>query len=69
MDLNEFKLFVFSKIGIDTRRSAVNICFKHDMSGQLLAFLVEDDEAIDAMWEYSKSKSIPFLKVCVEEVP
>ena len=29
------------------------------MSGELLAFLVEDDEAIDAMWEHSKFTQIP----------
>ena len=39
------------------------------MSGQLLAFPVEDDEAIDVMWEHSKSTSIPSLEVYVEEVP
>ena len=69
MDLNEFKLLVRSKIGIDTRRSIVKICFKYDMSEQLLAYLVEDDEAIDAMWEHFKSTSILSLEVYVEEVP
>ena len=49
MDLNEFNLLICSKIKIDTTRSTVNISFKYDMSGQLLAFLVEDDEAIDAI--------------------
>ena len=69
MDLNEFKLFVFSKIGIDTTRSTVNLSFKYDMSGQLLAFPVEDDDSIDAMWEHSKATSIPSLELYVEEVP
>ena len=49
MDLNEFKLLVCSKIGISTTRSIVNLSFKYDMSGQLLAFLVEDDDSTDAM--------------------
>ena len=39
------------------------------MSAQLLTFSIEDDEAIDAMWEHSKSTSIPSLEVYVEEVP
>ena len=39
------------------------------MSEQLLAYLVEDDEAIDAMWEHFKSTSILSLEVYVEEVP
>ena len=34
MDLNEFKLFICSKIGIDSTTSTVNISFKYDMSGQ-----------------------------------
>ena len=40
MNLNEFKLLVCSKIGIDTLRSTVNLSFKYDISGQLLAFLL-----------------------------
>ena len=55
MDLNEFKRLICSKIRLDSTRSTVNISFKYAMSGQLLAFPVEDDEAIDAMWEHSKS--------------
>ena len=39
------------------------------MSRELLVFPVEDDEAIDAMWEYSKSTKIPSLELYVEEVP
>ena len=69
MDLNEFKHFICSKIGIDTTRSTVNVSFKYNMSGELLALPVEDEEAIDAMWEYSKSTSIPSLDLYVEEVP
>ena len=49
MDLNEFKLLVCSKIGIDTTRSTVNLSFKYDMSDQLLAFPIEDDDSIYAM--------------------
>ena len=49
MDLNEYELLVCSKIGIDTTRSTVNLSFKHDMSGEFLAFPVEDDDFIDAM--------------------
>ncbi|XP_057522046.1 uncharacterized protein LOC130802153 [Amaranthus tricolor] len=69
MDLNHFKRFICSKIGFDHTRSTVNISFKYDMSGELLAFPVEDDEAIDAMWEHSKSTQIPSLELYVEEVP
>ena len=39
------------------------------MSGEFLAFPVEDDEVIDAMWEHSKSTQIPSLELYVEEVP
>ena len=53
MDLNEFKLLICSKIRIDTTQSTVNLCFKYDMSCQLLAFSVEDDDSIHAMWEHS----------------
>ena len=49
MDLNEFKRLICSKIGLDSTRSTVNISFKYAMSGQLLAFPVEDDEAIHVM--------------------
>ena len=69
MDLNEFKHFICSKIGIDTTRSTVNLCFKYNLSGDLLAFPVEDEEAIDAMWEYSRSTPSPSLELYVEEVP
>ena len=69
MDLNEFKRFIYSKIGLDSTRSIVNISFKYDMSGELLTFPVEDNEAIDAMWEHSKSSQIPSLELYVEEVP
>ena len=47
MDLNEFKHFICCKIELDSTRSTVNTSFKYDMSGQLLAFPVEDDEAIE----------------------
>ena len=69
MDLNAFRLLICSKIEIDTTWSAVNICFKYDMSGQLLAFPIEDDDSIDAMWEHSRSTSIPSLELYVEELP
>ena len=69
MDLNEFKHLICSKIGIDTTRSTVNVSFKYNMSGQLLALPVEDEEATDAMWEYLRSSSIPSLELYVEEVP
>ena len=69
MDLNEFKLLVCFKIGIDTTRSTVNLCFKYYMSGELLAFSVEDDDSIDAMWEHSKATSIPSLELYIEVVP
>ena len=39
------------------------------MSVDLLAFPVEDEEAIDAMWEYSRSTPSPSLELYVEEVP
>ena len=55
MDLNQFKRFICSKIELDPTRTTVNISFKYDMNGELLAFPVEDDEAINAMWEYSMS--------------
>ena len=63
------KLLICSKIGIDTRRSMVKLCYKYDISGQLLAFSIEDDDAIDAMWEHSKATSIPSLELYVEVVP
>ncbi|XP_057536703.1 uncharacterized protein LOC130814600 [Amaranthus tricolor] len=69
MDLNEFKHLICSKIGFDTTRSIVNVSFKYNMSGDLLAFPVEDEEAIYAMWECSKFTSIPSLELYVEEVP
>ena len=56
MDLSEFKLLICSNIGIDSTRSVVTIYFKYDMSGQLLAFSVEDDKL---MWEHSKSTMFP----------
>ena len=34
-----------------------------------LQFPVEDDKAIDAMWEHSKSTQISSLELYVEEVP
>ena len=52
MDLNEFKHLICSKIGIDTTRSTFNVSFKYTMSGELLAHPIEDEEAIDVMWEY-----------------
>ena len=51
MDLNHFRRFICSKIGLDPTRSTVNISFKYALSGEFIAFPVEDDEAIDAMWE------------------
>ena len=69
MDLNKFKLLICFKIGIDTTRSTVNLSFKYDMSGQLLAFLVEDDDSIDVVWVHSKDISIPSLKLYVKVVP
>ena len=33
MDLNQFKRFIYSKIGLDPSKSSVNISFKYDMSG------------------------------------
>ena len=69
MDLNEFKLFLCSMIGIDTTRSTVNINFKYEMSGQLLAFPIEDDKTIDDIREHSKSTQIPSLELYIEEVP
>ena len=70
MDLNQFKRFICSKIGLNPIRSTVNISFKYYMSGELLVFPVEDDDAaIDAMWEHSKSTQIPSLKLYGEEVP
>ena len=39
------------------------------MNDQLLAFLVEDNDSIDAMWEHSKARSIPSLELYVEVVP
>ena len=68
MDLNEFKLLICSKIGIDTTRNTINFCFKYNMSGQLLAFPVRNDDSIDAMWEHSKATYIPSLELYVEEV-
>ena len=69
MDLNEFKLLVCSKIGIDTTRSTINLSFKYYMSGELLVFPVEDNDSIDAMWEHSKATSIPTLELYIEVVP
>ena len=66
MDLNEFKRFICSKIGLDSTRSTLNISFKYGMSGQLLAFPIEEDEAIDAMWEHSKCTKIPSLELYIE---
>ncbi|XP_057533383.1 uncharacterized protein LOC130811201 [Amaranthus tricolor] len=68
MNLNELKLHICSKIGIDST-STVNISFKYGMSGQFLAFPIEDEDALEAMWEYSKSTPIPSLELYVEEVP
>ena len=43
MNLNHFIIrFICSKIGLDPTRCTVNISFKYDMSGKLLAFPVED---------------------------
>ena len=69
MDLNEFNLLVCSKIGIDTTRSTVNLSFKYDMSDQLLAFPIEDDDSIYAMCEHSKATSTSSLELYVEVVP
>ena len=69
MDLNEFKLHIYSKIGIDSTTNTVNISFEYGMSGQFLAYPIEDDEALEAMWENSKSNSILSLEIYVEEVP
>ncbi|XP_057538702.1 uncharacterized protein LOC130816111 [Amaranthus tricolor] len=69
IDLNEFKHLICFKIGINTTRSTVNVSFKYNLSGELLALPVEDEEAIDAMWEYSKFTSILSLELYVEEVP
>ncbi|XP_057526212.1 uncharacterized protein LOC130805456 [Amaranthus tricolor] len=69
MDLNHFRRFISSKIGLDPTRSTVNISFKYALSGEFIAFPVEDDEAIDAMWEHSKYTQIPSLELYVEEVP
>ncbi|XP_057544261.1 uncharacterized protein LOC130823603 isoform X1 [Amaranthus tricolor] len=69
MDLNQFKRFICFKIGLEPTKSTVNISFKYDMSGELLAFPVEDDEAINAMWEHSKSTQILSLELYVEKVP
>src|SRR5688572_17235240 len=63
MDLNQFKRLISSKIGLDPTRSTVNISFKYAMSGQFIAFPVEDDDAIDAMWEHSKISQIPSLEL------
>ena len=64
-----FKHFICSKIELDSTRSIINISFKYDMSGELLVFPVEDDEAIDAMWKHSKFTQILSLDLYVEEVP
>ena len=69
MDFNECKLLVCFKIEIDTTRSTINLSFKYYMSGKWLAFPVEDDDSIDAMWEHSKATSIPSLELYVEVVP
>ena len=69
MDLNHFKRFICSKIGLNLTRNTVNISFKYDMSGEFLAFSVDDDEVIDTMWEHSKATQIPSLELYVEEVP
>ena len=69
IDLNHFRRFISSKIGLDPTRSTVNISFKYALSGEFIAFPVEDDEAIDAMWEHSTSTQIPSLELYVEEVP
>ena len=39
------------------------------MSRELLAFLVEDNDSIDVMWEHSKATSISSLQLYVEVVP
>ena len=60
VEMTSFRVaIVCTKIGFDPIRNTVNISFKYDMSGELLAFPVEDDEAIDAMWEHSKFTQIP----------
>ena len=69
MDLNHFRRFISSKIVLDPNRSTVNISFKYALSGEFIAFPVEDDEAIDAMWEHPKSTQIPSMELYVEQVP
>ena len=62
MDLNKFKLHICSKIGIDLTASTVNICLKHGMNEQFLAYPIEDDEALKSMWEHLKPTPIPSLE-------
>lgn len=47
MDLNEIKLLICSKIETDSTTSIVNIYFKYGMCGHLLAYSIEDDEALE----------------------
>jgi hypothetical protein len=69
MDLNNFKRYISSRIGLDPTRSTVNISFKYSLSGQFISLPVDDDEAIDAIWEYSKFSRIPSLELYAKEVP
>ena len=49
MDLNELKLHICFRIDIDSTTSIINISFKYGMSGQFLAYPIEDEDALEAM--------------------
>ncbi|CAO2841539.1 unnamed protein product [Amaranthus hypochondriacus] len=67
MDLNDFKRLISSRIGLDPTTFTVDISFKYFMSEQFTALSVEDEYALDAMWEHSKISHS--LEIYAEVVP
>ena len=50
MDLNEFKHFICFRIGIDTTRSTINLSFKYNLSGDLLATQETQNPFMQERW-------------------
>ena len=54
MKLNELKLHICLRIGIDSTTRIVNLSFKYRTTdGKILEYLIDDDEALEAMSEHS----------------
>ena len=67
MELIDFKRLISSRIGLDPTKFTVDISFKYFMSGQYTVLPVEDEYALDAMWEHSKISHS--LEIYAEVVP